>query len=233
MRYADPVIRTRCSPTRRLPWAALAALLLACGPAVAQAQGAAELARGTDPLGTPVEADVPEPPPANFALARPLHLGLGGFGGIAIVPEPSGTELVGWGWWGHALTVTVHDFVSLGVTRTGFGFGYSSIEGPVLTFDVTPMVELFDFVDPHVQLYTQLGATLQGRSETEVDEAAFQASGFLAVGARFWATEWFSIAVDVGANLTLTRDYFLAGHPLPRWSVPLSLGLALEWHIAP
>lgn len=184
-------------------------------------------------LGSAQSTPNREPAP-NLAVEAPIHLGVSGHGGFGLRQEPSGgVSVVGLGTYGLSIAGTVHDFVTVLLRRVTLSVGYSSIEGPLVTAEGTPALELFDFADPRIQLYTQLGVSVQGRTQTTVAEGIVQVAGWFAAGARFWVSPRFSIAAELAAQLVLTDAYGWNGGSLPRFSVPVLLGVALGWHIQP
>lgn len=215
--------------------AAQALALLAANTVANEADGLIEdapPARTVEVVPPPV---VPPPvvPPLeepNLALRRPVHFGASGILGITSTPAGSGVNVAPFGAYGINLGFTVDRMVTLGISRLSVGGGFSSVESTILTFQGTPTLELFGFVDPRIQVYGQIGVALQGRYSGFFG-GSFQAAAYIGGGARFWVLDWFSIGVEVGLHLVLT-DFFtqMGGVEIPRWSMFGTLGLSAEFH---
>lgn len=170
-----------------------------------------------------------DPRDASFALSRPLRLGVEAVFGVNV--RDSNAEPIFH--LGLSLFYTVHESLSVGVTRLTVGAGYSSVEGALLAFSAAPALELFTFVDPHVQLWGQVGASLQGRTPTNLGGDAFQAAPFLAAGARFWVVPWFTLGIQLAVHLTVTDAFRMGSLDLPQWSTPGTVGVSAEFHFDP
>ncbi|MFK7984470.1 MAG: hypothetical protein AB8I08_00435 [Sandaracinaceae bacterium] len=184
------------------------------------------------PRGIPTPAlEIPGPSedPVSFAERHPLRLGAAGMLGL----HNAGGQVSPFGAYGLSLFGVVHPNLAVGVTQLNLGWGVSSFEGLILDFSGTPSLELAAFVDPHVQVYGQAGVTLQFRTQTSIGEDIFQVAPRIAGGVRMWATEWFSVSVELGVSVVATDALRISGVNLPQGTMPGTLGLAAEFHIAP
>ncbi|MCB9594532.1 MAG: hypothetical protein H6719_17500 [Sandaracinaceae bacterium] len=243
LRYTDEdgAVRERTAELTADPEAALRELALLgsnlvrdqASALIADAVVEAPVAAVPDPP-TPVEPVVVEPTvvlpePESFALAHPLRLGMEAIFGLQ-VRDPSVEPLFDWG---LSIFGTVHEALAIGLTRVNVSGGYSSIEGSLFALSGAPAVEGFLFPDRYVQLYGQVGVSLQGRTPTNLRVGEFQAAPFLAAGARFWIAPWFTLGVQLAVHVTLTDGFRMGGLDLPQWSTPGTLGLSAEFHIDP
>lgn len=167
----------------------------------------------------------------NLALERPFHLGLSGSFGLTAREMGGASNVQVFGAYGLLLSGTVDRMVSVGVTRLAVGAGFSSLEGAIFSLEMTPMVELFGFPDPRVQVYGQLGLAVQGRTQTSFREEILQLAPFLGGGVRFWIADWFSLGLELGLHLVLTDAYRMGSAVLPQWSLPGTLGSSVAFHI--
>lgn len=169
--------------------------------------------------------DAEEPSP-SFAVRHPFRLNFGALVGAASTPV--GTR----GYWhlGMDLVGTVHPNLAVGVTRISLGFGASSIDGFIFSLQGTPTLELFGFVDPHVQVFAQLGVALQGRAQTASREGFVQVAPYLGGGTRIFPNDWFSIGVEIGLHLIATDSFLMGDVALPQGSLAGSAGLSANWH---
>lgn len=188
---------------------------------------------GTSPE-TPLEvepeaeysAPVPAEPASSFAVQNPFRLSVGLLAGAASTPP----GVTGYWYLGADLMGTVHPNLSLGITRLSIGLGFSSVESFVFSLQGTPTLELFAFVDPHVQVYGQLGVALQGRARTALREGHFQVAPFVGGGVRFWATDWLSIGPEIGLHVVATDAFLMGDLALPQGSVAGSGALNVGFH---
>lgn len=178
------------------------------------------------------EEHAPEEDPRNRALRRPFYAGVGAFGGIAgshVDLSSSSVEAGTQGFFliGGQLSFTIDPAIALGVTDLTFMVG--DLGGETWGYvGLTPMVELFTFVDSRVQLYGQAGPSIELAWGSPIDAGVAVS---LRGGARFWVGETFTLGVEAGVHLVLT-DYFGVGSTvLPQWSLPGTLGINLGWHL--
>jgi len=136
------------------------------------------------------------------------------------------------GYWyiGMGFLGTVHPNIRIGLSRVSIGLGASSVEGFMFSLQGTPTFELFAFVDPHVDLFAQIGVALQGQGQTALHDGIFQVAPFLGAGARFWLTDWLSLGVELGLHLVATDTFSMGGVSLPQSSVAGSLELTAGFH---
>jgi len=199
-----------------------------------------------EPVPPPPAVAAPEPAP-SFALTHPLHLGVTLQGGLVWFERPAPPS-------GLCLTVRcptagpVADFggalslslmgqitehVALGLRGITVGGGYSSIEGTLLSVTLEPTVELGAFVDPHVQLFGQVGFPVQIRNQTALNDQLFQSGAALRVGLRLWAVEWFSVDLEIDTRVNFTDGFHYAGYGLVAFGSVTTAGLTAGFHIAP
>ena len=198
------------------------------GPPIAQAS--ASLAAPVTDAAEAEPAVEPIPPPAepapSFAEQHPFELGVGLLGGAA--STPSGVQ--GYGYFGIELMGTIHPNLRIGVTRLSLGLGFSSSESFLFSLQGTPTLELFAFVDRHVEVFAQLGVALQGRAQTAFREGFFQVAPFLGAGVRFWLTDWLTIGVEIGLHVIATDSFVMGSVALPQGSIAGSGGLSVGFH---
>ncbi|MGE0791514.1 MAG: hypothetical protein AB7S26_37915 [Sandaracinaceae bacterium] len=174
------------------------------------------------------EPAVPRLEPPNFAVARPLRVGLEGIVGIA--DGASGVQP--FGDYGLSLFGTVHEGVALGLTRVNVGVGYSSLESFIFAFSASPAIELSAFIDPRVQVWVQAGVSLQART-INGGLSPIQVAPFLAAGVRFWVTEWFTLGAQLAVHLTATDAFRMGGTDLRQLATVGTFGLSAEFHFDP
>ena len=129
--------------------------------------------------------------------------------------------------YGPGLAFQLTEGLSVGLRSISFGM--SSAGGQVsLMFGGALYLEPSVFVDPHVQLYAQVGVRVMGF--TGAGFGGDRASVLLTMrgGARFWLTDWMTLGVEAGFDLWLTESYGPAG-PAPG-SVTPHFGLTLGFH---
>lgn len=171
-------------------------------------------------------APVPEAPAPSFAVQNPFRLSLGILAGAASTPS----GVAGYWYLGLDLMGAVHPNIAIGITRLSFGLGFSSVESFVFSLQGTPTLEVSAFVDPHVQVYGQVGVALQGRAQTAFREGYFQVAPFVGGGVRFWANEWITIGLEIGLHVVATDAFLMGDVALPQGSVAGSGALNVGFH---
>ncbi len=164
-------------------------------------------------------ADTREPAERRFLLGAVV---VGGAAGVDDVVTP----LVGWGL-EFGARVTPH--LRLGVARIAVAAGGSFPDDGTTFLHVngTPYAELSTTLGARVEPYGRAGVLLRG---TDEGESPLEIAPYLGGGARFYASRLVAIGLEVGANLVVSDELTLAARPLPRWSVPGTVGLSTTFH---
>lgn len=191
-------------------------------PATASAQEGAGLRLAEPMAAAPIEAT--QARESTFAMRS--RFSLFAQAGLALSlhgPEPSPTFLPNMG---VAFQLTEH--LGLGVRSFRFGVmgstaGQTSVQGGANVY-LEPSV----FVDPRVQLYAQLGVTVNGGT-TWTDGSPFADVDLtVRAGVRFWVTDWMTIAVEAGFDLRLTEPS--TPYSLEQGTLTPYIGLTVGFH---
>lgn len=162
---------------------------------------------------------------------RPAHVGLSAVGGAQFHTHDGSAD----GFLRAGLDVigTLVPGFALGFTRLGFTGGYSSVEGVLFGVGLTPTLELSFFAGTDVQLFLQLGATVDLQAPTNRRPGGVNAAVTTVIGVRFWLGNCFTFGIvlgnDVGATNPGTSSYF--GGLLAQGEVSFFGGLELGWNL--
>jgi hypothetical protein len=192
------------------------------------------------PPGTPeVKAVVAQPTApvsvvANRAMKHRFHVAIEG----AIGPG-DGVSFVG----GLSLSYTVTRFLSVGINNID-GFappltdsivpGTGGLAPPPTggggVINMAPFVEAFWFARPWLQLFWQLGVSLQLHWGGFADGVQLSVAPFIASGPRFWLGERVSLGLDVRLLEAPTGTYYIPGRSQPLSGLEFNGGLDLAVH---
>lgn len=184
-------------------------------PSIALAQGGAGVRLTPPAEAAPVEGDFAARSPFSFFGEGGLALDLRG-------DEPTPLFRTGFG-----LAYQLHQSVGLGVRSTGFGISGAGDQISV-HLHFSPYLELGLFVDPHVQLYTQLGTRIGAVFGSPLFGEYVDVWLTVRGGVRFWLTDWMTIGIEAGFDLQLTEPRAL-GFSGPGTVAPY-VGLTVGWH---
>lgn len=165
-------------------------------------------------------------PAGNLAFQHPFQVGLGG--SVSLVEESDdGVTAIGLGGlelgytflpnWSAGMTRLHLNAVDiLGKTRWGWGFGAF---GEVFTFPL-------DWLQP----YGRAGLLFQHRAGADVD-ARFGLLPYLSGGARGWATDWFSIGLEVQLQVVAVDGFLFSSNVMPPGAVVSSISFNFDFHL--
>jgi len=173
-------------------------------------------------IAVPTSASAQDPA-QSFAVQSPFSF----FGEGALHLDLHGAEPVVMHGLGVGLQYQLHPNLAVGVRSIGFGVSDSGAQTSA-RLQANPYVELAGFVDPHVQLFVQLGSTLAAGTESPFLGPYLDVWLSARAGVRFWLTDWLTIGVELGFDLQLTdqRAAWLPG----RGAITPYVGLTVGFH---
>jgi hypothetical protein len=184
-------------------------------------------------LPPPPPAEEPEPSEALESSDAPsryerrTQLGISFHAGLA---DDGAGGAGGFLAWGLTFGITLIPHLTVGITRLGFGLGYSSIEGTIWSANFTPFVEGSFFLGEVVQPFGRLGVSMQAVGETNRRAGYFGASIFLSVGTRFWPLPWLSVEVEAAGYAPTTDPVRFGTMDVSPFSVAGTLGAGVGFH---
>lgn len=167
-----------------------------------------------------------EPPcPGNRAVCRRVGLGFEGQAAAAAFRQDT-LEVMGlFGW---RASVTVAPFLTLGVSELG-GCEARLLDGHRWAVQAAPYVELFWFSSRALQLYADVGVTLQRRFGGGM-AASTGVAPFAATGLRLWMGNRFTVAPEVRVHQVTSAGLAMWRRVLPEGSTVVTAALSTELH---
>ncbi len=136
---------------------------------------------------------------------RRIHLAIGTHGGLA---DDRDSGVGGFFAYGLTLGVVITPNLTLGITRLGVGYGFSSIEGAIRSADFVPYVEGAFFASDVIQPFSRLGVAMHARGETNARPGRFGASMFLSLGVRYRPLPWLALELEAAAYVPFGETDF-------------------------
>ena len=85
-------------------------------------------------------------------------------------------------------------------------------------------------MDPRVQLYTQIGALVSGRTGSIFGPGGMGVAADVRVGVRFWICDWLTVGLQAGLGVVLTDTMGIGSSRLTQGSSIGYLGLTVGFH---
>jgi len=137
---------------------------------------------------------------AWWAAQRPWWVGFAAGAG----PSEDGYDVQWSGVGGFDLFHDVSEEMAVGLARLGVGFGYSSIEGELLSITGTPALQLGIYPYGRLQLYAQHGIAFSLAKETDIRPRRHGIALSSAIGMRVWLSCRWTLGVQSGGEVVLS-----------------------------